>query len=124
MERLIQQRELNYQRIVELKDKRSTSPGLCGHQGTVRVPSGHRLTVRESLLKDKTDEEIEEIVEDIQCTLPSIIILSYNSFSKLQFETFGSNVVVTFNTPKIENLGTNHLHIITHQSSKLIWVGF
>ena len=69
-------------------------------------------------LEDKTDDQLEEIVENIQCTLPTIIILSYNSFSKLQFETFGCNVVVTFNTPKIGDLGTNHLHIITHQSSK------
>ena len=69
-------------------------------------------------LEDKTADQLEEIVENIQCTLPTIIILSYNSFSKLQFETFGCNVVVTFNTPKIGDLGTNHLHIITHQSSK------
>ena len=86
VERLLQEREMNYQRIVELEDK--------------------------------TVDELEEIIENIQCTLPTIIILSYNSFSKLQFETFGCNVVVTFNTPKIGELGTNHLHIITHQSSK------
>ena len=86
VERILQEREMDYQRIVELEDK--------------------------------TDDQLEEIVENIQCTLPTIIILSYNSFSKLQFETFGCNVVVTFNTPKIGDLGTNHLHIITHQSSK------
>lgn len=84
VERFLQEREMDYQRIVELEDK--------------------------------TADQLEEIVENIQCTLPTIIILSYNSFSKLQFETFGCNVVVTFNTPKIGDLGTNHLHIITHQS--------
>lgn len=84
VERFVQRREIDYQRIIELEDK--------------------------------TDDELEEIVADIQFTLPSIIILSYTSFSKLQFETFGCNCVVTFNTPKIDDLGTNHLHIITHQS--------